>query len=106
MYASVRSYRLGSGSVDELMHLVDEEFAPKLSEEPGFEAYHAIDCGDGRLLSITIFRDEAGAERSNELAGEWVKERLGEFDLTRTDLFQGEVLVSRAIQDLLEPVHH
>jgi hypothetical protein len=106
MYATVRSYRLGSGSVDELMHLVDQEFAPKLSDEPGFEDYQAIDCGDGRILSITIFRDEAGCERSNELSADWVNEHLGGFDITRTDVFQGEVMVSRAAADLLEPVHH
>jgi hypothetical protein len=106
MYASVRCYRLGGGSVDELMHRVDEDFAPKLSDEPGFEAYQAIDCGDGRIVSVTIFRDENGCERSNELAADWVKERLGDFDITRTDLFQGEVMVSRAAADMLEPVHH
>jgi hypothetical protein len=106
MYASVRCYRLDSGSIDELMHRVDEEFAPKISDEPRFEGYQALDCGDGRIVSITICRDEDGCERSNELAAEWVKERLGDFDITRTDLFQGEVMVSRAAADLLEPVHH
>jgi hypothetical protein len=106
VYTSVRCYRMGAGSVDDLMHLVDDEFAPKLAEEPGFEAYQAIDCGDGRVVSITIFRDEAGCERSTELAAEWVNERLGDFQLERTDLFEGEVLVNRAIADLLEPVHH
>jgi len=97
---------MGAGSVDDLMHLVDDEFAPNLADEPGFEAYQAIDCGDGRVVAITIFRDEAGCERSNELAAEWVKERLGDFQLERTDLFAGEVLVNRAIAELLEPVHH
>ena len=106
MYASVRCYRIGSGSVDELMHRVDDEFAPKLSDEPGLEAYQALDCGDRRIVTITICRDEDGCERSNELAAEWVKDRLSDFDITRTDQFLGEVMVSRAVADLLEPVHH
>jgi hypothetical protein len=30
MYASVRRYKMGAGSLDSLTHRVDEEFAPAL----------------------------------------------------------------------------
>jgi hypothetical protein len=39
MYASVRHYKMGAGSIDSLMHHVDEEFAPALTQEPGFVCY-------------------------------------------------------------------
>jgi hypothetical protein len=106
MFASVRCYRMGSGSIDEVMHLVDEELATKFVDEPGFEGYQAIDCGDGRIVSVTLFRDEDGCERSKELAAEFVRDRLSDFQVERTEMFEGEVMVSRAIADLLEPVHH
>ena len=49
MYASVRKYGVDADRVDELMHLVDEKFAPRLEQMPGFVAYQAIDAGpDGR----------------------------------------------------------
>ena len=46
MYASLRTYRIGSGSVDAVMRRVDRDFAEALSQEPGFVAYHAIDTGN------------------------------------------------------------
>lgn len=38
MYASIRTYRMRSGSMDELMHRVDRDFAEALAQEPGFVA--------------------------------------------------------------------
>jgi hypothetical protein len=63
-------------------------------------------CGSDELLSITLYRDEAGAAESNELAAEWIRENLGEFELERTEMIGGEVMVSRAASEVLEPAHH
>ena len=106
MYATVREYRMGSGSVHDLMHRVDTEFADRLRALPGFVAYQVIDCGDRRLCSITTFTDEDSAWRSNELAAEFVHEELADFRLVRTDAQGGEVMVSRAQADVLLPTHH
>jgi hypothetical protein len=106
MYISLRRYRMGAGSIDDLMHRVDVDFADALAQQPGFVAYQAVDCGDDEVLSITLFHDEAGAAESNELAAEWVSENLGGFELERTGVIGGEVMVSRAASDVLEPAHH
>jgi hypothetical protein len=106
MYCSVRRYRMGAGSIDDLMHRVDVDFADALAQQPGFIAYQAVDCGGDELMSLTLFRDEAGAAESNELAAEWVKENLAEFELERTEVIGGEAMVSRAASDVLEPAHH
>lgn len=106
MYCSVRRYRMGAGSVDELMHRVDVDFADELGQQPGFVAYQAVDCGGGEVMSITIFRDREGIERSTEFAARWVNENLGEFQLERTEVLGGEAMVSRAASEVLEPAHH
>jgi hypothetical protein len=106
MYASLRRYRMGAGSIDDLMHRVDVDFADALAQQPGFVAYQAIDCGADELLSITLFHDETGAAESNELAAEWVRENLAEFELERTEVIAGEVMVSRAAAEVLEAAHH
>jgi quinol monooxygenase YgiN len=106
MYASIRTYRFRTGTIDELMHRVDRDFAEALAQEPGFVAYQAIDTGDGTVTSISIFRDEEQAERSNQLAAAWVADELAEFGIERTSLMHGEVMVGRAVSDLLEPAHH
>jgi hypothetical protein len=104
-FASVRRYRLRSGSLAELMHIVDEVFADEIQAMDGFEAYHALDCGGGELVSISVLRDQAAAEESDERALEFVGRELGDFDLERTEVLGGEVVVSRAMAALLEPAH-
>jgi len=96
MHASVRRYVVGAGSIDALMHRIDQEFAPALSQQPGFVGYFALDIGCGAIETISIFRDTASAERSNELAAAYLAENLAEFEMTRTDVTAGEVCVSRA----------
>jgi hypothetical protein len=53
-----------------------------------------------------VFHQRDQAERSNELAADWVAESLADFDIERMGVIGGEVMVSRAIADLLEPAHH
>jgi hypothetical protein len=104
-FASARRYGLRHGSVAALMYKVDELFADRIERLDGFEAYHALDCGRSEILSISLFRDQAGAEASDDLALQFVGEELGEFDIERTEVIGGEVLVSRAMAELLEPSH-
>jgi hypothetical protein len=104
-FASLRRYQLRSGSVGELMHIVDEVFADHVQGLDGFEAYHALDCGRGEILSISLFRDSSSAEESDERALRFVSEYLGAFDIERTEVIGGAVVVSRAMAELLQPAH-
>jgi hypothetical protein len=106
MYASIRRYRMGAGSMDDAMHLADMELADRLSEEPGFIDYHVMDTGDRTITSMTIFEDEEKCLRSNDMAAEFVREHLGDFQIERLDVFGGEVMVSRAAERVLQPTHH
>ena len=104
-FASVRRYRLRTGSIPELMHIVDGLFAGEIEAMDGFEAYHAMDCGGGEIVSVSLFRDQASAEESDERALAFVARELGGFDIERTEVIGGEVVVSRAMRTLLEPAH-
>ena len=106
MYASIRRYRMGAGSMDDAMHIVDTELADMLSEEPGFIDYQAMDTGDGTVTSVTIFDDEEQCLRSNDMAAAFVREHLADFQVERLAVFGGEVMVSRAAERVLEPAHH
>jgi hypothetical protein len=103
-FASLRRYRLRTGSVGELMHIVDEVFADAIEAIDGFEAYHALDCGS-EIVSISLLRDQAAAEESDERALEFVRRELADFGIERTEVIGGEVVVSRAMATLLEPAH-
>jgi hypothetical protein len=106
MYVSIRTYRVGKGSLDELMHRVDRDLADAFVQETGFIAYQVARTGDRTVASITMFHERDQAERSNELAAEWVAESLADFEVERMGVMAGEVMVSRASADLLEPAHH
>jgi hypothetical protein len=106
MYASIRRYRMGAGSMDDAMHLADTEFADRLTQEPGFVDYQAVAIGDDMIMSMTIFEDEEQCLASNDMAAEFVREHLAEFQVERLDVFGGEVMVSRAADKVLQPAHH
>ena len=106
MYASIRHYRMGAGSIDEAMHLADTQLADRLSAEPGFVEYQVLAMEDDTILSITVFDDEQQCARSNDLAAEFVRDHLAPFDLERIEMVEGEVMVSRAAERVLEAAHH
>ena len=104
-FATLRRYQLRGGSVEDLMHVVDDVFAGLVEGMEGFEAYHALDCASDEVMSITMFRDQACAEESDDRALQFISEYLNRFDIERTEVIGGEVLVSRAQAQVLEPAH-
>lgn len=106
MFASIRRYRMGSGSIDDAMHLADTEFADRLAEEPGFVDYQVVATGDDTVVSMTIFEDEEQCLASNDMAAEFLREHMGPFQIERLEVFGGEVMVSRAAEKVLQPAHH
>ena len=107
MFASVRRYRLESGSIDDLLHLVDTDFAESVEEMDGFMEYQVVECGNGEIITISTFKDRRSAEASMEISADWVRDTLArKFDLTRLEGFVGEVAVSRASADVTVPARY
>jgi hypothetical protein len=70
-----------------------------------FIAYQAVRTGERTVASITFFREAEQAEASNDLAAQWIAEELQDFNIESMGRFGGEVMVSRAIAEMLEPAH-
>jgi|GEM_PF-1064950 hypothetical protein len=102
---SIRLYHLRSGDVADLLRTVDQGFADRLRSMDGFEASHVLDCENGEVLWVTVLRDEQTADVSEERAIEFVRDELTEFRLEREVAIRGEIAVSRASAELLEPAH-
>jgi hypothetical protein len=102
---AIRRYRLGRGSVGELMQRIDTVFADRFQAMEGFEAWHVFDCGGDEILWISFVRDHAAAEESDDRAFRFVSEELRDFRLERKVALRGELMVSRARTELLEPAH-
>jgi hypothetical protein len=104
-FASLRHYVLRGDALHDVMRLADEVLADEIQALDGFDAYHVLDCGGGKILTISLFRDQEAAEQSDDLALRFVRERLDAYDIERTQIVGGEVAVSRAMAELLEPTH-
>ena len=107
MFSSVRRYRLRSGSIDDLLHLVDTDFAESVQEMDGFLEYQVLECGNGEIITVTTFKDRRSAEESMGMAADWVRDTLTRrFDLERLEGFVGEVAISRASEDVTVPARY
>ncbi|HYF25777.1 MAG TPA: antibiotic biosynthesis monooxygenase [Baekduia sp.] len=106
MYLSIRTYRVDEGSIDALAHRVDRDLADTFAREPGFVSYQVVRTGERAVAAIAVFREREQAEASNELAAEWVADELADIHVERLGVIGGEVLVSRASAEVMEPAHH
>ena len=53
MFASIRTYRIKTGSLDDVLHRVDRDLADAFAREPGFISYEVVRTGERTLASIT-----------------------------------------------------
>jgi hypothetical protein len=57
------------------------------------------------IVSILLLRRPRGGRSQTKRALEFVRRELGDFDIERTELIGGDVVVSCAMATLLEPAH-
>ena len=92
MYAVIRRYRLAEGaSVEELMQQVQRGFVPIIGRVPGFVAFHAIDVGDGAIVSVSVFDGRDSAEESTRRAADHIERELADFFAGPPEVEAGEV---------------
>ncbi len=96
MFVSIRRYFVHKAPAKELAELVDQDFADRISAQPGFVSYEFLDGGDGEALTISAFGQAAQAENSQALARRWVDEALNDFELTTLEAVHGQVKLLHA----------
>ncbi len=95
MYASIRRYRTSPGGAAELARRVNQGFVPIISTAPGFVAYYVVDAGNDVVASVSVFQDQAGAEESNRMAADWVKENIASLVSGSPEITAGTVTVQK-----------
>jgi hypothetical protein len=91
MHAAIRIYQVEPASIDEVMQGVNEGFLPIIKDASGFQAYYALDAGLGRMATVSVFEDQAGAEESVRLASDWVRQNMAELLPDPPEVMAGEV---------------
>ena len=97
MYAAVRLYRVSPGSIDEMVQRVKEDFVPVIRQVSGFIAYYGVQVGSGELVTISMFKDRAGAEESTRQAASWVPQNVAMFVLGPAEIREGEVIMHEVV---------
>ena len=85
MFASIRRYRLQRGSMDDLARRVDEEFAEQICAQSGFVSYEFMDCGEGEIMTVSMFAESEQADGSRDLARRWTEQRLRDIEFSTLD---------------------
>ena len=96
MHAAVRIYQVDPDKVDEFKQRVNETFMPIIKEAPGFRAYYSLDTGDGRIASVSVFDDRAGAEASTKMAADNIRQNMASVAPIPPEVLEGEVFATEA----------
>jgi hypothetical protein len=73
MYAHVRTYE-GIADPQETGRIATDSFLPVITKLPGFIGYFFVDTGNGSMVSMSIYEDEASADESTRVASDWVRD--------------------------------
>jgi hypothetical protein len=95
MHASVRKFKVDPERMGEVMRRIDDGFVPRIAESSGFVAYHAVDAGNGILITVTFGDDLEAVERTTEIGAEFVRDELSDLEVERVEAAHGEVMISR-----------
>jgi len=93
MYAAVRRYEEIRDDA-EAGRLVRESFLPQLDDIPGFIAYYWVDAGNGVMASLSVFEDKEGADKSVDLAHDWIIENAPNLFPNPPQVTEGLVVAS------------
>ena len=93
MHAAIRTYRTEPGALDEVERRVREGFVPLLGGTPGFRGYYSIRAGDRQIVTVSLFDDQAGADRSVAAARDVVREQLAPLLPEPPAVSEGEVTI-------------
>jgi heme-degrading monooxygenase HmoA len=95
MFSAIRYYRTDPDSIESVVRRVKEGFVPLIRGMPGFVSYFVLTPRPGEIVSVSVFEEQRGAEETNTMAEEWVRQNLSEL-LPSPEFADGRVVVYEA----------
>ena len=90
MYAVIRRYQFNLSASEEISRKVRAGFIPLLKRTPGFVAYYWLDSAEGAGASLSVFKNQAGADESVRIAADFVQRELASL-VGPPDVIKGEI---------------
>lgn len=91
MYASIRRYRVAPGKMEELERKIPGA-VEAISALTGFRAHYIVKGKDNSVAAVSLFSSEESAQRSNEVAAQYVREHVAGLVGEAVDIVTGEVI--------------
>jgi hypothetical protein len=91
MFAVIRHYHFDKSKSAEIDRIIQEGFVPLIKKANGFVRYYWLDTGNGEGASLSVFKDEAGAEESVRLAAGFVHEHMSKLLTQKPEVIEGPV---------------
>lgn len=91
MYAAIRHYHFDTKNGPEIDRRIREAFVPLLKKSRGFVRYYWLDTGKGEGASISVFRDQEGADGSVAIAAEFSKTHMAGLVTQKPEVIEGPV---------------
>lgn len=91
MFASIRKYK--THAPDEVIRRANSGFAPIISKAAGFIEYCTVNAGNDVVVSVSVFDTKAGADESNKLAADWVKQNIASLVAGPPEVMEGEARI-------------
>jgi multidrug efflux pump subunit AcrB len=104
VYAVIYRYETNEKSVASIMQSVSSDFADRIPAQIGSLLYTAIDTGDGTATTIVLYSDKDAAERGMKVSTQVRDSLNATYGITEKERIQGEVLVSRAADEITERI--
>jgi hypothetical protein len=92
MYAVVRTYTGANKLFDVLEQRKSDIEAVIRSEVPGLTSYTLLRSADGGV-AVTVCQTQAGAEKSLNVAREWIQKNAAETGASPPAVIQGSVII-------------
>ena len=88
--------QLAQGSADELLASIASDLAPVLRSCDGFLGYYALAAGDGTVVTVRVFEDEASMDASRETSRTVTEQLAQAYGLSEGFTSWGDVAVGAA----------
>jgi hypothetical protein len=93
MFAVIRHYHFKPQDGAEIEKMVRDNFVPLIKRAKGFVRFYWLAAGSGECASVSVFKDKAGADESNRLAGDYVKDHMSKLLIQKPEIIEGPVKV-------------
>ena len=75
-HVRIATYEIKDGNFKELAELARQSMLRTFQEQPGFIWYGLADCGDRKVVSLSLWETRKDADASIPVAERWVRENV------------------------------